>query len=109
MANFCETGGCNRRKWRRQVPIGAYIVDFICFEHRLVVECDGFHTLRVFNDTRRDNWLRSQRFTIVRFWNYEILREREAARAQFFLDVACHGEAGRSLPLAGEGVAEGDG
>jgi very-short-patch-repair endonuclease len=28
-------------KWRRQVPIGPYIVDFVCFEHRLVVECDG--------------------------------------------------------------------
>jgi very-short-patch-repair endonuclease len=65
-------------KWRRQVPIGPYIVDFVCFEHRLVVECDGSQHSESRRDVSRDNWLGQQGFTVARFWNHEILRERES-------------------------------
>jgi len=64
-------------KWRRQVPLGPYIVDFVCFEHRLIVECDGSQHAENRHDVRRDAWLETQGFAIVRFWNHEILRERE--------------------------------
>ncbi len=64
-------------KFRRQVPIGAYVVDFICFEHRLIVECDGFQHADNSHDARRDDWLRSQGFAVLRFWNHEILHEQE--------------------------------
>jgi very-short-patch-repair endonuclease len=64
-------------KFRRQVPIGAYVVDFVCFEHRLIVECDGFQHADNLRDGRRDDWLRAQGFVVVRFWNHEILHERE--------------------------------
>jgi very-short-patch-repair endonuclease len=64
-------------KWRRQVPIGVYIADFVCFEHRLIVECDGSQHAGKRHDISRDDWLRGQGFTIARFWNHEILRERE--------------------------------
>jgi very-short-patch-repair endonuclease len=64
-------------KWRRQVPIGSYIVDFVCFEHRLIVECDGSQHAENRRDARRDAWLQAQGFAVVRSWNHEILRERE--------------------------------
>src|SRR3712207_7980105 len=45
-------------KFRRQVPIGPYVVDFVCLQHRLVVEADGpFHDAE--HDRRRDDWLAS--------------------------------------------------
>jgi very-short-patch-repair endonuclease len=64
-------------KWRRQVPLGPYIVDFVCFEHRLIVECDGSQHAENRHDVRRDAWLEAQGFGIARFWNHETLRERE--------------------------------
>jgi very-short-patch-repair endonuclease len=65
-------------KWRRQFPFGAYIVDFVCFEHRLVVECDGSQHAESRHDVSRDQWLGEQGFAVARFWNHEILRERES-------------------------------
>jgi 2-isopropylmalate synthase len=64
-------------KWRRQVPIGPYIADFVCFEHRLLIECDGSQHAESLRDAERDEWLRQQGFAVPRFWNHEILRERE--------------------------------
>jgi very-short-patch-repair endonuclease len=58
-------------KFRRQVPIGPYIADFVCFRHRLVVEADGaFHDAD--RDARRDAWLRAQQFEVLRFTNHVI-------------------------------------
>jgi very-short-patch-repair endonuclease len=58
-------------KFRRQVPIGAYVVDFLCLRHRLIVEADGpFHDPE--QDAVRDAWLRSQGFRVLRFTNSEI-------------------------------------
>ncbi|MGZ8184209.1 MAG: DUF559 domain-containing protein [Methylobacter sp.] len=61
-------------KFKRQQPLGLYIVDFVCFEARLIIEADGgHHADQSEYDTRRDGWLRSQGFTVLRFWNNEIL------------------------------------
>ena len=60
-------------KFRRQVPLGRYIVDFVCFEYRLIVEADGSQHAESLHDVVRDTWLDSQGYTIVRFWNHEIL------------------------------------
>ena len=62
----------NRRlehlKFRRQAPIGRYIVDFLCLRHRLVVEADGpFHDLD--RDAVRDAWLQGEGFVVLRFPN----------------------------------------
>jgi very-short-patch-repair endonuclease len=65
-------------KWRRQFPIGEFIVDFVCLEHRMIVECDGSQHAENPRDAARDAWLRSQGFEIARFWNHEVLRERES-------------------------------
>ncbi|MBC7952265.1 MAG: endonuclease domain-containing protein [Rhodospirillaceae bacterium] len=60
-------------KFKRQQVIGPYIVDFVCLECRVIVEADGGQHAESKHDMRRDAWLRSQGFTVVRFWNEEIL------------------------------------
>ena len=58
-------------KFRRQMPIGPYIADFVCLERRLIVEADGpFHDPE--RDAVRDAWLRGQSFRGLRFSNHEI-------------------------------------
>lgn len=66
-------------KFRRQQPIGRYIVDFVCLARKLVVELDGSqHMERAAHDEQRDAWLRSQGFRVLRFWNNEWTGQREA-------------------------------
>jgi very-short-patch-repair endonuclease len=63
-----------RIKFRRQVPMGNYVLDFICYEKNLVIELDGGqHSIEQGKDEKRDNWLKQQGFKILRFWNNEIL------------------------------------
>ena len=58
-------------KFRRQVPIGPYVADFLCLRHRLVVEADGpFHNPEA--DAVRDAWLSAQGFRVLRFTNSQI-------------------------------------
>jgi very-short-patch-repair endonuclease len=60
--------------FRRQVPIGSYIVDFLCPEARLIIEIDGGqHAVQTNRDAVRESWLREQGFVILRFWNNEVL------------------------------------
>ena len=64
-------------KWKRQQPIGRYIVDFVCFDRRLIVEADGGQHSESTYDLTRDAWLRVQNFTVLRFWNDHILNNAE--------------------------------
>ena len=61
-------------KFRRQVPLGPYIVDFYCPAARLVVEVDGVVHADSQTDPTRDEWLRGQGLCVLRFWNDEVLR-----------------------------------
>ncbi len=64
-------------KFKRQLPIGRYIVDFVCLEYRLIIEADGGqHNDET--DQLRDAWIKAQGFTILRFWNHDILQQTEA-------------------------------
>jgi very-short-patch-repair endonuclease len=67
--------GC---KFRRQMPIGPYVVDFACIEHRLVVELDGSQHLGRRADAARDAFLAGAGFSILRFWNNEALANTDA-------------------------------
>ena len=68
-------------KFRRQVPMGKYIVDFVCFERKVVIEVDGgHHQEQARYDTTRTTWLESQGFRVFRFWNHEILTDVEAVQ-----------------------------
>ena len=61
-------------KFRRQVPIGPYIADFVCIERNLIIEIDGGqHADQIVRDTRRDAFLASEGFRVIRFWNADIL------------------------------------
>src|SRR5438552_18718795 len=67
-------------KFRRQVPLGNYIVDFVCLDRRVIVELDGGQhneTAARSYDARRDAWLRSQGFEVLRFWNSDVFEEWE--------------------------------
>jgi very-short-patch-repair endonuclease len=66
-------------KFRRQEQIGRFIVDFVCFENGLVIEADGGqHAVEKEKDEERTLWLNSQGFTVLRFWNNDILSNTEA-------------------------------
>lgn len=69
----------NGLKFRRQQPIGRYIVDFCCLEHKLVVEIDGGHHARqVHSDRVRTEFLAGFGFRIIRFWDHEVLGDPDA-------------------------------
>lgn len=62
-------------KFRRQVPLGNYIVDFICFERKLVIEVDGGqHSQNINYDLQRTKWFEDKGFRVIRFWNNEVLK-----------------------------------
>ena len=66
-------------RFRRQHPIGNYIVDFFCFEQGLVIEVDGGQHLEQDDyDRERTKWLESQGYRLLRFWNNEVQDEVEA-------------------------------
>jgi very-short-patch-repair endonuclease len=61
-------------KFRRQAPIGPYIVDFVSFERRVIVEVDGGqHAAQAGKDARRTDFLNAEGFRVIRFWNNEVL------------------------------------
>jgi very-short-patch-repair endonuclease len=65
-------------KFRRQQPVGVYVVDFLCPEKKLIVELDGGqHQERVDYDSNRDAWLKSEGYTVLRYWNNEVMGNLE--------------------------------
>ena len=60
-------------KFRRQVPIADYIVDFACHEKRLVVEVDGGQHADNAKDVERDRRLAAAGYRVLRFWNNDVL------------------------------------
>ncbi|MGL4445577.1 MAG: endonuclease domain-containing protein, partial [Alsobacter sp.] len=71
-------------KFRRQVPVGPYIAGFLCFDRRLVVECDGSQHAGNQRDARRDAWFAENGFRTLRFWNHEVLRDRRVVADTIF-------------------------
>jgi very-short-patch-repair endonuclease len=66
-------------KFRRQHSIGCYIVDFVCIERRLIIELDGSqHAESLELDSRRTDYLRTKGYSVLRFWDNEVLREGES-------------------------------
>jgi very-short-patch-repair endonuclease len=65
-------------KFRRQQVIEPYIVDFVCFAERLIIEADGSQHADNKDDARRDAFLRAQGFRSLRFWNNQVLCETQS-------------------------------
>ena len=65
-------------RFRRQVPLGPYVVDFACLAERLVIEVDGGqHAVEAAKDACRTQWLEDNDFRVLRFWNNEVLGHPE--------------------------------
>ncbi len=69
-------------KFRRQEPIQSFIVDFVCYPANLIIELDGGQHSENQNDKIRDAKLTSLGFTVIRFWNNEVLENIEGVLIQ---------------------------
>jgi very-short-patch-repair endonuclease len=74
-------------KFRRQVPFGNFIADFICFEQRFIIEVDGSQHADSRRDELRDRWLIANRFRVRRLWNNDVLRNLEGVMARLAEDL----------------------
>lgn len=65
-------------KFRRQVPIGNFIVDFVCLDLKFIIELDGGqHAMAVKKDIARTKYLESKGYKVIRFWNNEVIENLE--------------------------------
>ncbi|MDP3770258.1 MAG: endonuclease domain-containing protein [bacterium] len=98
-------------KFKRQVPIGSFIVDFVCIEKRLIIELDGGqHQSNQAYDAHRTTELNKRGFQVLRFWNNDVLQQSEAVTEMIFkaLSPALSREVVSSIvrtPGAGEGAS----
>ncbi|MCR4266605.1 endonuclease domain-containing protein [Nitratireductor sp. ZSWI3] len=67
----------NGYKFVRQLPVGPYFADFACRERRLVVEVDGSQHAGSYADRHRDSFMNERGWSVLRFWNVDVLKERE--------------------------------
>lgn len=92
----------NGWKFRRQQPIGNYIVDFVCLEARLIVEADGSQHTESSTDRRRDHVLSKEGFRILRLWNNDILTNPEGVATAIL--AALNTPLPNPSPARGEGL-----
>ena len=87
--------------FRRQAPIGPYVVDFFCPARRLIVELDGGHhndDATVARDSERQAWLEQQGYRVIRFWNSDVAADLNAVMERIYMEV--HGSLdAEALPL----------
>ena len=93
-------------KFRRQVPIGPYIADFVCYDARLIVEADGGQHAESASDAQRDAWFAAQGFRTLRFWNNDILTNPEGVA--FAIGVALSEKEPLTRPLCGHPLPQGE-
>ena len=83
-----QLNGC---KFRRQQPIGDYIVDFVCFDENLIIEVDGGqHAKQKEQDRERSQWLDQEGFKVIRFWNNDILSNTENVVEEILRTLKSH-------------------
>jgi very-short-patch-repair endonuclease len=89
-------------KFRRQQTIGAYIVDFVNLDAKLVLELDGGqHAEAVDYDAKRDTWLISEGYRVLRFWNNDVFENLQGVLATILTALS---PPPQPSPLEGEGV-----
>lgn len=100
--------------FRRQVPMGSFIVDFVCHDRNLVIELDGGQHAteqKAARDVKRTQWLASKGYRVLRFWNSEVLQQCDSV-VQTILEAAAQSlppsrhsqeDANDDLPLRGGG------
>ena len=76
--------------FRRQAPIGAYVVDFFCPAKHLIIELDGgYHNddENAKRDHERQLWLEQEGYRVIRFWNSEISRDLTAVLERIYVEL----------------------
>jgi very-short-patch-repair endonuclease len=76
--------------FRRQAPVGPYVVDFLCPAARLIIELDGGHHNEdemARRDRERERWLEQEGYRIVRFWNSEITGDLTAVLERIYVEL----------------------
>ena len=73
-------------RFRRQHPLGGkFVADFICLKKKLIIEVDGSqHADLVEEDAKRTQWLEDEGYTVLRFWNHEVLKEMESVKQRIW-------------------------
>jgi very-short-patch-repair endonuclease len=96
-------------KFKRQVPIDRYIVDFVCFANRLIIEADGSQHAESDYDADRDAYLTGQGFRVLRFWNNDILTSTEGVSEAIWAALRDEASTPSPQPLSrkGRGALEG--
>jgi very-short-patch-repair endonuclease len=88
--------GC---KFRRQHPLGRYIVDFVCLERKLIVEVDGGqHQEQAGYDDERSQWLEERGYRVLRFWNNQVLSQPDSVLQAIYNALSPPGGPGGLLP-----------
>ncbi|MBP1715500.1 MAG: hypothetical protein H6Q42_3703 [Deltaproteobacteria bacterium] len=91
-------------KIRRQRPIGAFIVDFVCLERKLIIEIDGGqHAEGLDQDRKRSEFLAREGYQVLRFWNHEVLQNGEEVLAAIHLHLTPKQPSPHPSPVSGEG------
>ena len=76
---FLRAKRLNGYKFKRQYVIDNYIVDFICIEHKLVIELDGSQHMDALDyDLKRTNYLNNKGYKVLRFWNHDVLQNTDS-------------------------------
>ncbi len=75
-------------KFRRQVRFQSFILDFVCFEQRLVVEIDGSQHASSERDATREAILVAEGFRILRYWNNDVLQQPSAVLEDILAKLA---------------------
>ncbi len=90
-------------KFRRQHPLGPYVVDFVELKHKIVVEADGGQHNECHKDAERDAWLAQQGFRVLRFWNDDILLRTDLVLDEIYRAL-CASPSPQPSPTRGEGA-----
>jgi adenine-specific DNA-methyltransferase len=91
------------------VPLGNYIVDFVCLQCQLIIELDGGQHDEPANQSRdfeRDAWLKSQGFSVLRFWNHQVFSEWDVVEKVLWCELQKH-PSPQPSPTRGEGENSG--
>jgi len=93
-------------RFRRQVPVGPYFVDFLSFGARLIVEVDGGqHAEAVEYDARRTRFLEAQGYRVLRFWNNDVLENLEGVIETIAKSLSLWEREGAAQRRKGEAVS----
>jgi very-short-patch-repair endonuclease len=93
-------------KFRRQVPIGAFVADFACVEAKLVLEVDGgqhYQVAGLASDAARTRWLSERGWTVLRFGNHEVWNEMDGVLRVVLTWLEEHPPSPQPSPAGGRG------